>query len=280
MPYVKRPSEPTLHYELDDYTDPWKNAPVILLQHGFSRNARFWYSWVPYLSRFYRVIRPDLRGLGLSERPTPLENAMGAQNYLSDLIAILDHAGVEKVHFCGESLGGVLGLLFAAQHPQRVRTLSLISAPVYISDHDKTSTTYGHGSRIEALRKMGARAWALASNSGRRFPAEADPGLLQWYVDEMGKADVETLVAMFSWVSSATTVPHLASITAPVMGIYPTQGPITDETQIALLKEHVKNLRLIRIASQYHALQNLVPATCADQVLHFAAECDGLVCHE
>ena len=70
---------------------------------------------------------------------------------MSALVAILDHAGIDAVHFCGESLGGVLGLLFAALHPQRVRTLSLVSAPVYISDHDKSSTTYGHGSRIDEI---------------------------------------------------------------------------------------------------------------------------------
>ncbi len=280
MPYVERSGEPTLHYELDDYTDPWKKAPAILLQHGFSRNAGFWYSWVPYLSRFYRVIRPDLRGLGRSARPADLEQGIGAETYMSDLVAILDHAGIDAVHFCGESLGGVLGLLFAALHPQRVRTLSLVSAPVYISDHDKSSTTYGHGSRIEALRKMGARAWAEASNAGRRFPVEGDPGLLQWYVDEMGKADVETLVAMFRWVSGATAVPHLKSIRAPVLGIYASQGPITDDTQLELLEEGVPDIRIVRIPSKYHALQNLEPATCARHVLHFAAQFDGLPCHE
>ncbi|HEV8519106.1 MAG TPA: alpha/beta fold hydrolase, partial [Burkholderiales bacterium] len=68
MPYVERPHEPAISYELDDYTDPWKKAPCLLLQHGFARSSRFWYSWVPYLSRFYRVVRPDLRGLGNSSR--------------------------------------------------------------------------------------------------------------------------------------------------------------------------------------------------------------------
>ena len=54
MPNVKRSAGPTLHYVVDDYTDPWKNAPYLVLQHGNGRSAQFWYSWVPYLSRFIK----------------------------------------------------------------------------------------------------------------------------------------------------------------------------------------------------------------------------------
>src|SRR5574342_402553 len=64
MPLVTRAGKPTLHYELDDYTDPWRNAPYLILQHGYGRSGKFWYSWVPYLSRFYRVVRRDLRRAG------------------------------------------------------------------------------------------------------------------------------------------------------------------------------------------------------------------------
>ena len=98
MPYIERPNEPTLYYDLDDYTDPWKKAPVILLQHGFSRSSCFWYSWVPYLSRFFRIVRPDLRGLGRSSSKFDLESELGLEIYFRDLNAIIDHVGAESVH--------------------------------------------------------------------------------------------------------------------------------------------------------------------------------------
>lgn len=279
MPYVERAHEPTLYYDLDDYTDPWKNAPAIVLQHGFSRNSRFWYSWVPYLSRFYRVVRPDLRGLGNSSARFDFAT-LGIEAYLADLDAVIDHVGVESVHYCGESLGGILGMVFAARYPGRVRTLSLVSAPVYISDHDKESTTYGYSSRSEALRNMGSRAWAEASNAGRRFPPDADPGLLRWYVDEMGRADAELLVAMFRWISEASAVPYLPRINAPVLGLYASSGPITDDEQLRLLRKNVPDITFVSIASRYHAIQNIAPAACALEVLHFAAQHDGIACHE
>jgi 3-oxoadipate enol-lactonase len=280
MPYLKRPGKPALWYELDDYTDPWKNAPAIVLQHGFSRSSQLWYSWVPYLSRFFRVIRPDLRGLGRSPREFDVQRELGLDYYIEDFEAILADAGVEQAHYCGESFGGLLGIAMAAMRPHRFRTLSLLSAPVYISDHDKESTTYGHASRIDALRKMGAHAWALASNSGRRFPADADAGLLKWYVDLMGKSDVEVLVAMFGWVSQFDGTPYLSKIEAPVLGLYPSAGPITDDAQIRLLEQHVRRMQIVKIASQYHCIGTLQPATCAQAVLHFAAQHDGVPCRE
>jgi len=275
MPYVERPGEPTLHYELDDYTDPWKNAPYLLLQHGFARNARFWYSWVPYLSRFFKVVRPDLRGLGKSSASFDFETGLSLEHYLGDIKAIIDHLGAPSVHYCGESLGGILGIAFAAQHPDRVRTLNLVSTPVYISEQNKKNTTYGYANRIEALREMGSKGWAEASNSGRRFPPDADPGLLRWTADEMGKADVELLIAGQHWVHDLTVVPFLSRIRAPVLGLYPTSGPIAGDEQIEILRNGVRNIRIVRQPTNYHSIQSFMPAACAREVLRFAAEHEG-----
>ncbi|MGZ5118225.1 MAG: alpha/beta fold hydrolase, partial [Burkholderiales bacterium] len=91
MPYLERAGQPRLYYDLDDYTDPWKNAPYILLQHGYARSSKFWRAWIPYLSRFYKVIRPDLRGLGQSAKNFDLERGINLDAYLGDLTGLLDH---------------------------------------------------------------------------------------------------------------------------------------------------------------------------------------------
>ncbi len=90
MPFLKRDGKPTLHYVIDDCTDPWRDAPYLILQHGYGRAGTFWYSWVPYLSRFYRIVRPDMRGLGLSSRDFDLETQMSMQDLTGDLVAIID----------------------------------------------------------------------------------------------------------------------------------------------------------------------------------------------
>src|SRR5262249_49139872 len=102
MPELRRAGKPTLHYALDDYTHPSRDAPHLILQHGYGPSGRFWYCWVPYLSRFYKVVRPDLRGLGQSEVPADLETSLTVEAYIDDLLAIIDALG-GPVHYCGES---------------------------------------------------------------------------------------------------------------------------------------------------------------------------------
>ena len=280
MPFLERAGKPLLHYELDDYTDPWKTAPCIMLEHGYARSSKFWRFCVPYLSRFYKVIRLDLRGLGQSDINFDLETGINLEAYLSDFTDLLDNLGVESAHYCGESSAGTLGMAFAAERPERVRTLSIISSPVFMTEEDKQSSLHGHPDRVEALRKMGGRGWLEASNAGRRFPADANPDMLKWTLDEMGKSDTEVLVAMFKFVSNVNVTPLLPKITAPVLGIYPAGGVITKDEHHELLREHVKNLRLIRVPTAAHSLQIVQPAMTATTVLHFIAAHDGIPCHE
>ena len=133
MPIVRRSGEPDLYYDLDDFTDPWANAPYILLQHGFGRSSKFWYRCVPYLARFYKIIRPDLRGFGRSASNADPNAEFKIEDCIRDFEAILDAVGAESVHYCGESLGGILGMPIAAERPNRIRTLTLIASRVKLN---------------------------------------------------------------------------------------------------------------------------------------------------
>ena len=203
MPVIERAGKPRLHYTVDDYTDPWKNAPFVILQHGNGRSSRFWYSWVPYLSRHYRVVRPDARGLGASSADFDLERELTVESLVEDLIAVLDGLSAESVHFCGESMGGILGLALAALHPERVRTLTLVSTPVYISDRMKESYSMGHKSRVDAMKEMGREAWLKATNRSTRFPPDTEPALLDWYEAEFARSSTEVQLAFAKLVNGA-----------------------------------------------------------------------------
>lgn len=280
MTLFKRSGKPTLHYVIDDYTDEWKNAPTIVLQHGFGRSGRFWRSWVPYLSRFYRILRADLRGLGSS--PVDFDPAQGItiEDYIGDLVDLVDHLELPSVHYCGESFGGILGMVLAAEHPDRVRTLSLVSSPVSLHEQHQQTFAVGYASREDALRSMGARAWAAATNGTTRFPPETDPRLLDWYADEMGRNDVEVMCALYRLLRNASAESFLPRIEAPVLGLYPASGPITSEEQVAALLQGIPHMQLVRLPTRFHSVLTLLPATCAQHVLHFCAQHDGIACRE
>lgn len=280
MPFVTRPRQPELHYELDDFTDPWRNAPYLILQHGHGRSSRFWYSWVPYLSRYYKVVRPDVRGLGQSSADFDLEREFTLDACVGDLVAVIEHLGAESAHFCGESMGGMLGIALAAAHPQRVRTLTLVATPVYISERTKQTYALGHASEAEAKKEMGMQAWVAATNRTTRFPPEADPALLAWYEGEFARNRPEVQLAMSKLANGVNAGAFLPRIQAPVLGLYPTSGPITSAEQEQLLTANIRNLRMVHLPSRYHKVQLLFPATCARHLLHFAAQHDGIACRE
>jgi len=280
MPVLQRPGQPDLHYVIDDFTDPWQHAPYILLQHGYGRSGEFWYRWVPYLSRFYKVIRPDLRGLGQSGRNFDYTTQLNAEAYVGDLNALLDAIGAESVHYCGESLGGIIGMIFAGEAPHRIRTLNLVSTPVFLNSDFQERSKFGYASWEEALRNMGAAGYAKAKNSGDRFAPGTDANLMQWFADGQGKSDVEVLIAMQKLAGRVNATAHLPRITAPVLSIYPSHGPITSPEQIQLMREGIRNLTLVQLPSAHHNLHCTQAAACADHVLHFAAQHDGIPCRE
>ena len=81
-----------LGYCVDDFTDPWKKAPILLLLHAAMGSARRYYAWVPPLCRHYRVVRMDLRGHGSSEVP-PADRELTLERLVRDVIELMDHLG-------------------------------------------------------------------------------------------------------------------------------------------------------------------------------------------
>jgi 3-oxoadipate enol-lactonase len=281
MPFITKKPKPTLHYRIDNFTDPWKKSSAILLQHGYARSSRFWHGWVPYLSRFYRIVRPDLRGHG--ESPVDFDPATEStlECYIEDIAAVLDELKLDSVHFCGESFGGILGMVLAAEYPKRVRTLSLVAAPVYQNQKSQKAYAGGYPTREEALRTMGTRKWAAAIYGAPNFfPAGTEPGMRQWYVDEIGKSDPEVLCGLYGLLRHANAQDFLPRIKAPVLGLYPSAGTITSPEQEELLAAGIRNLRMIHLPTVSHAILTLKPAVCAEHVLHFAAQYDGIACRE
>lgn len=115
--YVRHPSNQLTHYIRDSFVDPWKPHETILIQHGFGRHGEFWYHWIPVLSRHYHVIRRDLRGHGYSSFPKEGEEyEYSVDGIIGEIVDTLDQLGLEKVHFLGESTGGMLGEIMAAKY--------------------------------------------------------------------------------------------------------------------------------------------------------------------
>ena len=276
MPFVERKDGPTLYYRVDDYTDSWRHAPHIFLYHGFGRNSLFWYSWIPYLSRFYKIVRTDMRGFGQSAEGFDCTKPLALTDLADDVIAVMDALDIKSAHFCGEHFGGTLGMLVAAEYPERMRTLVSIAGPVILQQETRGEFTMGEASWEDALRKHGVKRWTEVTSAMSRFPPDAGKEFLEWYAEEVGKADLETLISLSTLCSSYDMTTYLPRISAPVLGMYArSRGK-----QLGLLRERVKRFTGIEVETDYFMFYCVNPRLCAEAVLHFAAAYDGITVSE
>jgi pimeloyl-ACP methyl ester carboxylesterase len=83
-----------------------------------------------------------------------------------------------------------------------------------------------------------------------------------------------------AWWARPDAASYLPRIEAPVLGLYPTAGPITNEEQERTLASGIRNLRMVHLPTSFHKVQLLFPAACASHLLHFISQHDGIVCRE
>ena len=106
-----------------------EDGPVVVLLHGF---PEFWYGWdrqiEPLAAAGFRVIVPDQRGYNLSSKPAGVA-AYGLTELVSDVIAIADQLGQEKILLAGHDWGAAVAWSAALLHPQRIAKLVVLNVP-------------------------------------------------------------------------------------------------------------------------------------------------------
>lgn len=106
------------------YLDGDDGEPLVLL-HGFAADKDHWVRVARPLRGRYRIIAPDLPGFGESELPPDGDYSVAAQ--IGRVGAFVDALGLASFHLGGSSMGGNIAALYAAAHPQRVRSLWLLA---------------------------------------------------------------------------------------------------------------------------------------------------------
>ena len=102
------------------------DGPPLVLLHGWPQHAGMWKQVVPTLSRTYRCIAPDLRGLGGSRAPA---GGYDKPTLAQDVLETLDELGVDKARFLGHDWGAVITSIIATEHPERMVKGLMLSIP-------------------------------------------------------------------------------------------------------------------------------------------------------
>ena len=126
-----------------------ERAPVLMLSNSLGTNLHMWDDQVAPFTRHFRLVRYDRRGHGQSDVP---KAPYSMERLGRDVLAIFDGLGIAKMHWCGLSIGGMVGMWLGANAPSRIDKLILSNTAAYFPDK-----TIWDG-RIKLVREQGLAA--------------------------------------------------------------------------------------------------------------------------
>ena len=272
------PGGAILSYRYDDFTDPWDDAPTAILCHGHPRNSNLWYAWVPLLSRHLRIVRPDLRGLGLSK--VPIETFTNSVDSLVlDAIALLDHLKLDKAVWIGEGGGMLTGFGLGVHVPQRLHALVIMSAPLKVSEAPlyehrqqlRPGESIAGQASIDLMLSKGMRAWAGLTVRTRPWLREAPTGYVEWYKDQISQNDPRLAAEFFRPIPQVDLRPLAKDIGAPTTFLDGDRDTMLPAAHRELLLQN-PNVRVATIEGPGIDIGYARPEACAAQVKAFLRE--------
>jgi 3-oxoadipate enol-lactonase len=222
-----------------------EGAPVILFSNSLASNLHMWDGQAAAFSGKYRVLRADTRGHGKTEATPP---PYTVQLLLDDAIALLDALGIDKVHFCGLSLGGMIGQRFGAFHGDRLLSLTVCDTTSQMREPEIWDV------RIEAARKNG-------------IPSIVGPTISRWFTEDFiasGDPVIDKIRTMIAGTSmdgfvgccqAIQRVDHvdlLGEVKTPTLIIVGKQDMSTPVEAARFINDHVAGSKLVILDPSAH----------------------------
>ncbi|MGZ5123817.1 MAG: alpha/beta fold hydrolase [Burkholderiales bacterium] len=248
-------------YYVDDFTDPWRQAPILLMIHSAMSSARRFYSMVPGLARQYRVVRMDSRGHGESQVPPP-DVPHDKERITQDVLELLGVLGADKVHIIGGSAGGYTAQLLAINHPDRVKSLVLFSSTPGFKGEQ------GKGWLREAAQR-GMRP-VFAETIDERMPvAETDPRLVEWVLDQICRNDLKFLERFIGHWTDTDFMNEVARIRCPTLIVEPGAHTIGTGSAFEEMEKRIAGSERLVYENGRHNLYDYLPDRCVADTLDF-----------
>lgn len=239
------------HFYRDDWLgEPWRKPETAVLIHGAEESSTEWYAWIPRMAQEYRVIRPDLPGLGRSSVPAGF--LYSHDNLVRFVMEIMDKAGVESAHIVGAKTGGALAMRLAADHPKRVRSLVVAGAPA-------ATFRIENASPIPQRDRLGSRASKEMIEYWEQLFRNANPA---------GVAGLRAANANFDLARDGV----LQRIAAPTLVVAADRSKQQTVEQARAYQRLIPNSRLVVIRSDAYHIAAANADECVTQTLAFLHE--------
>ncbi|WP_348811804.1 bifunctional 3-oxoadipate enol-lactonase/4-carboxymuconolactone decarboxylase PcaDC [Flavobacterium maritimum] len=237
------------------------NSPVLVFSNSLGADMGMWDELIPFLLPYFRVLQYDTRGHGGSE---VTESPYTIDVLGNDVIALLDELKIDKVYFCGLSMGGLIGQWLGINHPDRI--LKLI-----ISNTDaKIGTAEIWNDRINTITKEGMQIIA-------------DGTMERWFTDDFRKNNpnrIAEIKAVFvknnalGYANSCAAVrdadfrKDLHKISAETLVITGNEDAVTNVEQAKELVKNIPNSNLEILAAR-HLSSTELPEAYSEILINF-----------
>ena len=228
-------------------------GPTVLFVHGLGYDRRGWGPLPDLVAEEFRVLLVDNRGVGESDFPPgPYTVAQMA----ADAVAVLDAAGVERVHVLGVSLGGYIAQEIALSSPDRVDRLVLCSTSCAgPNQHPMPAAGVEAFGRFPTLEREAGLRLMVENSLGERGVRERPELVEEIYAYRLACAPpIEAWRAQLDAALAFDSYDRLAYIAAPTLVLHGTADTVIDARNGELLAERIPNARLELVPDRGHLL--------------------------
>jgi pimeloyl-ACP methyl ester carboxylesterase len=249
-----------------------KDAPAIILLHGFGASLHTWDAWVKSLEADYRVVRFDLPGFGLTG-PDPTGNYSDSRS-VETLRALMDRLTIGRAVLIGNSMGGRIAWTFAAIHPERVAKLVLMAPDGFASP----GMAYGIAPSVPWMMRVLPYTLPIPLLRAMLAQAYADKSVMTddrvtGYRDMMLAPGVRrAILARLPQTVLVKPEPLLRQIEAPTLLLWGEKDGMVPFTNAADYLHALRDARLVALPDVGHLPQEEAPARGVEAVRTFLAQ--------
>lgn len=241
---------------------PETGIPVVL-HHPLATNMTIWDELTAALTPRYRVLRFDARGHGKTEAPVGPYNF---ETLAADVVALMDHAKIERAHFLGLSMGGMAGQYLGLGHAKRFHSLQLVATSSRIPPEARHLWV----DRVKVAREKGMASQPATSMP--RWLTEANrqkPALVARLSNMIETTPLEGYAGWCQAIETLDITDRLKAITLPTQVIVGADDPATPPAAAEAIHRQIAGSTLVVMPAVAHMLCAEDPAAFHTHVLAF-----------
>ncbi|WP_263418774.1 3-oxoadipate enol-lactonase [Terriglobus albidus] len=235
---VELGSEETIYYEA---AGP-EGAPAVVFSHSLGQGTYLWNAQAEYFSCNFRTVVYEQRGFGRSSSQQPPNTVAGMGK---DVLALMDRLGIAKAHFCGISIGGMVGLWLGVNAADRIGKLVLSNTAA------KIGTAEFWQKRAEDTRLAGIEQF-LPGSAERWLTAdfrEEHPEVVRELENSVRRSSIAGYAAGCEVLATMDLRDAVSQIKLPVLCIAGNEDPTTPPVDQKFLVEQIPSAKYLELPS-------------------------------